>query len=82
MPSKMLEEIYQTRNRLANHEPVLHKRYQDTMASIQFVVENLGMSSATPDSPLAKLISQDVEDVTLKAKALHERLDSYRIQGV
>jgi hypothetical protein len=41
-----LEDIYQSRNRLAHHEPVLHRRFADTMKAIQFVIENLG--SKTP----------------------------------
>jgi hypothetical protein len=32
-----LEHIYQARNRLAHHEPVLHKRFRDAIAAIEFV---------------------------------------------
>lgn len=74
-----LEEIYQSRNRLAHHEPVLHKRFRDTMSSIQFVIENLGMTDRNPDSALAKLVADDIAEVTAKTDALHARLDSYRI---
>jgi len=79
--AEKLEEIYQSRNRLAHHEPVLHKRFRGTMTSIQFVIENLGMPDATPDSALAKLVAQEIAEVTSRANALHARLDSYRIAG-
>ena len=36
-----LEQIYQSRNRLAHHEPVLHKRFVGTMAAIEFVIQHL-----------------------------------------
>lgn len=75
-----LEVIYQSRNRLAHHEPVLHKRLDDTLASIQFIIENMGMESATPDSALAKLVTRDMEEVSSKAKAIHTKLASYCVQ--
>lgn len=74
-----LEEIYQSRNRLAHHEPVLHKRFRDTMSSIQFVLENLGTPKATSDTPLSRLVSSELKLVENKAQSLHERLASYKI---
>jgi hypothetical protein len=73
-----LERIYQSRNRLAHHEPVLHKRFRDTMSSIKFVVENLGTSSPTSETPLARLLSDELERVISKAHALHDRIASYK----
>ena len=80
--AERLEEIYQSRNRLAHHEPVLHSRFNNTMRSIKFVIENLGTQNPMPDSPLAKLIADDILDVKAKADALHARLDSYRVASV
>lgn len=76
--AKNLEVIYQSRNRLAHHEPVLHKRYDDTMESIQFIAENLGIPNSRPDSALAQLIIEDVAEVSSKAVALHFRLQSFK----
>lgn len=73
-----LEQIYQSRNRLAHHEPVLHKRFHDTVAAIEFVLENLEANTPSRDTPLAKLLQNDLAAVVTKADALHSRLDAYR----
>ena len=73
-----LEHIYQARNRLAHHEPVLHQRFAEATASIIFVAENLGMRTPNPDAPLAALIEDDLEIMRQRAKALHDRLNGYR----
>lgn len=73
-----LEQIYQSRNRLAHHEPVLHKRFNDTMAAIGFVIERVEAATPTSDTPLAMLLAGDIETVKGKAAALHDRLKSYR----
>ena len=36
-----LEHIYQARNRLAHHEPVLHRRFDETLNAINFVATHL-----------------------------------------
>jgi hypothetical protein len=74
-----LEHIYQSRNRLAHHEPVLHKRFDDTMNAIQFVIINLGALAPDPNSPLAILLAGDLKDVMDKAAALHGRLDAFQV---
>ena len=73
-----LEDIYQARNRLAHHEPVLHKRFRDTLAAIEFIAENLGRPSPSKDSPLFKLIADDLRATKHKAEALHARLATFR----
>lgn len=73
-----LEAIYQTRNRLAHHEPVLHKRYNDAIRALTWVVENLGQVTPSTDTPLAKMIADEMVIVTAKAATLHARLDSFR----
>jgi hypothetical protein len=73
-----IEDIYQSRNRLAHHEPVLQKRFNDTITAIEFVTENLGASSPTKDRPLAKLIADDLKSIKDKAKMLHDRLAAFR----
>ena len=73
-----LERIYQARNRLAHHEPVLHKRFADTVAAIRFVVERLDTPSPSQDTPLANLVNVDLVDVGQRAANLHARLETYR----
>lgn len=73
-----LEAIYQSRNRLAHHEPVLHKRLSDTIAAIEFVSENLCAITPSTKTPLAKLIAGDLQAVEAAAKSLHARLDTFR----
>lgn len=76
--AEKLEYIYQARNRLAHHEPVLHKRFTDTISAIEFVSENLTVATPSKDTPLAKLISGDLQSVKDQAKLLHDRLASFR----
>lgn len=74
-----LEHIYQSRNRLAHHEPVLHKRFTDTMNSIRFVIENLAAQTPNNNTPLARLVADYIVEVNKKADALHTRLAAFRV---
>lgn len=74
-----LEQIYQSRNRLAHHEPVLHKRFTDAMTAIEFVTQRLGSRAPDPNTALAKLLAPDLADINAKATALHAKLASYRV---
>jgi hypothetical protein len=73
-----IEDIYQARNRLAHHEPVLHKRFHDTITAVDFIAENLGATAPSKETPLAKLIADDLQSTKNKATALHERLAAFR----
>lgn len=73
-----LENLYQARNRLAHHEPVLHGRFTDAVAAINFLVEHLQASPPTDQTPLARLIAGDLAAVEVQAVALHAKLDAYR----
>lgn len=74
-----LENIYQARNRLAHHEPVLHSRFTDTMASIDYIIQRLGTSAIGPDTPLANLLAEPIAIASAQAQALHDKLDAYRV---
>lgn len=76
-----LEVIYQTRNRLAHHEPVLHGRFAAAMASIQLISNELSVDSSLDENPLAALIAGDCQHVFGLETALAGRLNSYRTQG-
>lgn len=73
-----LEILYQSRNRLAHHEPVLHKRFVDTITAIRFVAEHLKANPPSAETPLARLVAEDLTALQTRANALHARLDSYR----
>lgn len=73
-----LEVIYQSRNRLAHHEPVLHRRFSDTVSAISFIIENLGSPDPTQGTALARLLSNDIAAVKAKEDCLRARLDAFR----
>ncbi len=74
-----LVHIYQSRNRLAHHEPVLHKRFHDTISAIRFIACRLEEKRSHAHSALAKIMEEDLLMVEAAASALHEKLDQYRI---
>lgn len=73
-----LEHFYQSRNRLAHHEPVLHQRFADTMGAIEFITQSLGVRHPSPDTSLAKLLAEDIQSVRNREVELRTRLDAYR----
>lgn len=79
MVADSLEIIYQSRNRVAHHEPVLHKRFDDTMRGVQLVIENLGSQTPSSKTPLARLLADDISEVHARADDLHTRLAAYRV---
>lgn len=74
-----LEKIYQARNRIAHHEPVLHKRFDDTMEAIDFFIRHLDAAPPSPNTPLANLLSADIHELKSKARVLHDSLASFRV---
>jgi hypothetical protein len=73
-----LERLYQSRNRFAHHEPVLHRRFDETMAAIEFIVQRIGQTAPRANSPLANLTADDLADIRAKETALRTRLDAFR----
>ena len=73
-----LEHIYQSRNRLAHHEPVLHARFDDTINAIIFVTQRLGSRLPDQSTPLATLLDSDIKHAIAMADELHATLRSYR----
>jgi hypothetical protein len=73
-----LEHIYQARNRLAHHEPVLHGRFADTVQAIEFVIQHLEALKPSSSTPLANLLAGDIAKVMAEAESLHARLDTFR----
>ena len=73
-----LEHVYQTRNRLAHHEPVLHRRFSDTLAAVVFVAENLNSKIPSTTTPLMQLLAADLVAARLQADALDIRLATFK----
>ncbi len=69
--SQHLQIIHKTRNRLAHHEPVLNDRFYATIGAIQFILENLNHRRPNPNSPLAKLLANDIKKATKQADKIH-----------
>ena len=76
-----LEKIYQVRNRLAHHEPVLHKRFDEAVAAIEYIAENLETPSTDKNTPLAKLIASELSLLKKQARDLHDTLEVFRNKG-
>ena len=70
-----LQTIHKTRNRLAHHEPVLNDRFYATIGAIQFILENLNHRRPNPNSPLAKLLANDIKKITKQAENLHTMMN-------
>jgi len=75
--SPHLETIYQTRNRLAHHEPVYGWRMSEVLKAIDFVINNLGATNDDGERSLAKLLAADLENLSNYNKALEDKIASY-----
>lgn len=73
-----LERIYQTRNRIAHHEPIYGRRLTDTLTAIDFVVKNFGNPGAGGLTPIGKLLENDLLAVKQEAAALEAKLIEFR----
>jgi len=73
-----LERIYQTRNRIAHHEPVYGRRLADTLIAIDFVVKNFGTPDADGITPIGKLLENDLLAVKQEATDLESKLTEFR----
>lgn len=76
--AEQLERIYQTRNRIAHHEPVYGRRLADTLSAIDFVVENFGRADATGTTPIGKLLEDERFTATRQAGELEACLTEFR----
>lgn len=73
-----LENFYQSRNRLAHHEPVLHRRFAATLSAIEFIIQRLGVTSPSPNTPLANLLTDEIAALKSSEARLTARLNGYR----
>ncbi|QCM13989.1 hypothetical protein CFBP6625_26510 (plasmid) [Agrobacterium tumefaciens] len=73
-----LEMVYQARNRLAHHEPVLYNRFEETIKAITYIAQHLEARVPSDQTPLYRLIAEDIVAVEESAAKLHAELDAYR----
>ncbi len=69
-----LEAIYQTRNRIAHHEPVYGRRLVQTEAAIDFVARHLGSRGHDGATPLEKQLALELRELKDQADAMRQRL--------
>ena len=72
--ASQLEIVYQSRNRPAHHEPVLHKRFREAAGAIEFVIRELGTLPEEDEGPLSLLLQDDLARVALSGIELSKRL--------
>ncbi len=73
---KHLEIIIKTRDRLAHHEPIWLDTFNKTIRSIQFITQNLNQPTQNPNSPLAKLLANDIKKIQAKADVFYAKISS------
>lgn len=74
-----LEVIYQTRNRIAHHEPIMGARLQATMQAIDFVLQNFKAPNPGPDAILVKMSIQSRKRLQEEADKLVALLDTFTV---
>lgn len=73
-----LEIVYESRNRLAHHEPVLYTRFTEAIACHQYLVQRLEARTPGDQTPLYRLIEDDLTALVASAVVLHAELDAHR----
>ncbi|CAG4890153.1 Abi family protein [Paraburkholderia saeva] len=76
-----LESIYQTRNRIAHHEPVYGNRLDDALGAIDFIAAQLGTARSDGRTPLGKMLEKERSVLGDQAAALRGRIDALRSSG-
>lgn len=72
-----LEVLYETRNRLAHHEPVYGARLESILQAIEFISENLDARRPSANNTLAKLVApqrQSLDVMVVEFKDTFDRL--------
>lgn len=74
-----LEVIYDARNRIAHHEPVIDGRLDNLLKSIQYVAQNFGAKQSGSDAVLAKMIAPFSEELERQVLATREMIGRYQL---
>ena len=79
--ASQLECLYQSRNRLAHHEPVEENRFKEAIEAINFIACHLNNPRDERDTPLASLLADDIEEIRTRGKKFQRKLAYYRKEG-
>ena len=71
-----LERIYQTRNRVAHHEPVYGHRLFDTLNAVDFLASHLGMASSDGFTALHKMLRSEQAALENRAQVLQFEIET------
>jgi len=75
--SMQLELIYQTRNRVAHHEPVYGRRLFETLAAVDFVASHLGAPASDGVTPLHKMLRPERAVLEHDAHSMQVKIDAF-----
>lgn len=76
-----LERLYQTRNRVAHHEPIFGRRLQETLDAIEFFLNHFDGKDSNGVPHISKLLSHDFEQLKVSAVNLESCIASFRVSG-
>ena len=76
--SAQLEIVYQMRNRLAHHEPVIGNRFRKLIDAVEFVLRELKPDGSHGSQALENLLALDIEHAIQEHLAIEAKLDAYR----
>lgn len=77
--SARLETLYQTRNRIAHHEPVMGPRLASVIEAADWLAQNFQTNSASSDGILAKMTEPYRADLADEAAALNALLSRFTV---
>jgi hypothetical protein len=74
-----LEKLYQSRNRVAHHEPIFGRRLHETIDAIHFFLSNFDGKDSSGTSHIGRLLNDDFNSLKASADEIERRIRAYRI---
>jgi hypothetical protein len=71
--------IYQGRNRIAHHEPVIGQRLESLVESLEFIAQHFGAKVPGEDAVLAKMTFHHREQLAREAKELNAFIAKFTV---
>lgn len=76
--ARQMEVIYQTRNRIAHHEPVYDKRLTNTLLAIEYIITNFGDKNEQSKTLVERMLFKNREALNKEVKILREMIRGYQ----
>lgn len=73
------EVLYQSRNRIAHHEPIYGARLTKVLTAVEFVSQRFDARQPDPDGILAKMLAPFMPDLLRAAADLEAMIDRFRV---